>query len=297
MQLTFDLDWRVITFTALVSLATTVLCGLLPAWRASRTDGLVAFKGEIVVGAPRRRPLGLVAQVVMSFVLLLVAGTFVQALVRMQTADPGFAVNGRLYAYSFIPTPGITACHQSADLLTRHRRTEGAPGHSQRDDLVRAAAHADRVRVRRPRQWTAHSNHDRQRRSRLLQDDEDRRGGGAGVRCIGQSRQRDRGDRERTPGQRVLAEQLPDRRARDDRVQQRRDARHGDRRCAKLVDPLAWRESATTSLLPVRAGIHRRPHRDSRRDEHAAWRAGRTGPSHASGTRTGNSCLHRAASE
>jgi predicted permease len=108
LQLGFDLDWRVITFATLVSLATTVLCGLLPAWRASRTDGLVAFKGEIVVGTPRRRPLGLVAQVVLSFVLLLVAGTFVQALVRMQTADPGFAVTGRLYAYSFISTPGIT---------------------------------------------------------------------------------------------------------------------------------------------------------------------------------------------
>jgi len=108
LHLEFGLDWRVITFTALVSLATTVLCGLLPAWRASQTDGLVAFKGEIVVGRPRRRPLGLIAQVVMSFVLLLVAGTFVQALVRMQTADPGFAVNGRLYAYSFIATPGIT---------------------------------------------------------------------------------------------------------------------------------------------------------------------------------------------
>lgn len=108
LELGFDLDWRVITFATLISLATTVLCGLLPAWRASRTDGLVAFKGEIVVGTPRRRPLGLVAQVVMSFVLLLVAGTFVQALVRMQTADPGFAVSGRLYAYSFISTPGIT---------------------------------------------------------------------------------------------------------------------------------------------------------------------------------------------
>jgi predicted permease len=109
LHLEFGLDWRVITFTGLVSLTTTVLCGLLPAWRASRTDGLVAFKGEIVVGTPRRRPLGLVAQVVMSFVLLLVAGTFIQALVRMQTADPGFAVNGRLYAYSFISMPGITA--------------------------------------------------------------------------------------------------------------------------------------------------------------------------------------------
>jgi predicted permease len=108
MQLEFDLDWRVITFAMLVSLATTVLCGLLPAWRASRSDGLVAFKGEIVAGAPRRRPLGLIVQVVMSFVLLLVAGTFVQALVRMQTADPGFAVAGRLYAYAFVSTPDVT---------------------------------------------------------------------------------------------------------------------------------------------------------------------------------------------
>ncbi len=104
IQMNFDLDWRVITFATLVSLVTTVLCGLMPAWRASRTDGLVAFKGEIVAGVPRRPPVGLVAQVVMSFVLMLVAGTFVQALVRMQTADPGFAVTGRLYAYAYIST-------------------------------------------------------------------------------------------------------------------------------------------------------------------------------------------------
>jgi predicted permease len=109
MNLAFDLDWRVIMFATVVSLATTVLCGLLPAWRSARTDGLVAFKGEIVAGIPRRRPLGLIAQVVMSFVLLLIAGTFVQALVRTQTADPGFAVAGRLYAYVFVSTPGVTA--------------------------------------------------------------------------------------------------------------------------------------------------------------------------------------------
>ncbi len=108
VQLNFDLDWRVITFATVISLATTVLCGLLPAWRASRTDGLVAFKGEIVTGMPRRRPVGLIAQVVMSFVLLLVAGTFVQALVRMQTSDPGFAVAGRLYAFAYISTPGVS---------------------------------------------------------------------------------------------------------------------------------------------------------------------------------------------
>jgi putative ABC transport system permease protein len=108
IQLDFDLDWRVIAFATAVSLITTVLCGLLPAWRASRTDGLVAFKSDIVTGTPRRRPLGLVSQVVMSFVLLMIAGTFVQALVRMQTSDPGFAVAGRLYAYVYVSTPGVS---------------------------------------------------------------------------------------------------------------------------------------------------------------------------------------------
>ena len=108
LQLNFDLDWRVIAFATAVSLATTVLCGLLPAWRASHVDGLVAFKSDIVTGTPRRRPLGLVSQVVMSFVLLMIAGTFLQALVRMQTSDPGFAVAGRLYAYAYISTPGVS---------------------------------------------------------------------------------------------------------------------------------------------------------------------------------------------
>jgi predicted permease len=108
IQLNLDLDWRVIAFATVISLATTVLCGLLPAWRASRTDGLVAFKSDIGTGTPRRRPVGLVSQVAMSLVLLMTAGTFVQALVRMQTSDPGFAVASRLYAYAYVSTPGLS---------------------------------------------------------------------------------------------------------------------------------------------------------------------------------------------
>ena len=107
-QLNFSLDWRVILYATLISFGTTVLCGLLPAWRASQTDALVAFKGEIVVGRPRRRSIGVVAQVVMSFVLLIVCGTFIQGLLRMQSADPGFAIAGRLYAFTFISTPDVT---------------------------------------------------------------------------------------------------------------------------------------------------------------------------------------------
>jgi putative ABC transport system permease protein len=107
-QLDLSLDWRAIAFATVISLATTVLCGFLPAWRASQTSSLVTFKGEIRGETPRRRPLGLVAQVVMSLALLFVAGSVLEALLRLQATDPGFAVAGRLYAYTFIPTPPFT---------------------------------------------------------------------------------------------------------------------------------------------------------------------------------------------
>jgi len=127
-QLDFSLDWSVIGYATLISLITTVLCGLLPAWRASQTSALVAFKGEIVVGKPRRRPFGLVAQVVMSFVLLVVCGTFIEALLRMQLADPGFAVEGRLYAFTYVSTPGITPADGRLIYANALDRLKALPG-------------------------------------------------------------------------------------------------------------------------------------------------------------------------
>jgi len=41
----------------------------------------------------------------MSLVLLFVAGSFLQALLRLQATDSGFEVDGRLYAYTFLPSP------------------------------------------------------------------------------------------------------------------------------------------------------------------------------------------------
>jgi putative ABC transport system permease protein len=108
LQLDSGLDWRAIVFAAVVALAATILCGLFPAWRTSGDRSLVAFKGEIASGAPRRRPLGLVAQVVMSLVLLFVAGSFLQALHRAYATDPGFEVSGRLYAYASVASPPFT---------------------------------------------------------------------------------------------------------------------------------------------------------------------------------------------
>ena len=128
IQLDFSFDSRVIAYAMLISLATTVFCGLIPAWRASQTSALVTFKGEITAGRPRRRPFGLVAQVVMSFVLLLVSGTFIQAVRHMQSADPGFAVTGRLYAYTYITTPGLTPPDGRQIYLNALERLRALPG-------------------------------------------------------------------------------------------------------------------------------------------------------------------------
>jgi predicted permease len=107
-QLDLSLDWHGIAFATIISLGTTVVCGLRPAWRTSQARGVVAFKSEIGGELPRRRPVGLVAQVIMSLVLLFVAGSFLQALLRLQATDPGFEVDGRLYAYTFVPSPPFT---------------------------------------------------------------------------------------------------------------------------------------------------------------------------------------------
>ena len=186
-----------------------MLCGLLPAWRASRTDGLVAFKGEIVVGTPRRRPLGLVAQVVMSFVLLLVAGTFVQALVRMQTADPGFAVDGRLYAYTFIPTPGITPATGRQIYSRAIDGLKALPGFATRRSRTRCRSCLTgsdcAARASGPRTPITTGSVD----PGYFETMQHRHDRGPGLHRLGQSGRRDRGDCERTSGQRDSGRTAP----------------------------------------------------------------------------------------
>jgi putative ABC transport system permease protein len=110
LQLDLSLDWRALVFAIGGALVTTVLCGMLPAARTLRgsSGGGLEFKGEIGGGRPRRHPIGLVAQVIMSLVLLFVAGSVLQGLRRMQSSEPGFDVGTRLYAYTFLPAASAT---------------------------------------------------------------------------------------------------------------------------------------------------------------------------------------------
>lgn len=137
IDLTLSLDWRVLGFAVCLSLTTTLICGLLPAWHGSRIGGITGFTGGVGRITGRRRPFGLIAQVMLSFVLLLLAGSVIETLQRLHGTDPGFAVNGRLYAYVYfpsIPTPeGRRALYTQA--LDRLRALPGVVSASQTSTL------------------------------------------------------------------------------------------------------------------------------------------------------------------
>jgi predicted permease len=95
IPVTIDLymDYRVFIFTCLISLATGVLFGLLPAWQATKTDLVPALKDEFSFGGYRRSLLKnslIVFQVALSLVLLIGGGLMLRALQQAQTIDLGF---------------------------------------------------------------------------------------------------------------------------------------------------------------------------------------------------------------
>jgi len=96
------LDFRVLLFTLGVSLATGLLFGLVPAWRASKSAMHETLKegGRTGVGAGQQRLRGLlvVAEMALSLVLLIGAGLLVKSFVHVLTADKGFDVEQVLTA-------------------------------------------------------------------------------------------------------------------------------------------------------------------------------------------------------
>ncbi len=103
LDLTFDA--RVLTFTALASLATGVLFGLAPALQSSRSDLVVELKDRtsLPTGSGRwlsARNAFVAGQVALSLVALVAGGLFLRSLAHAQRIDPGFDVP-RLFVLQF----------------------------------------------------------------------------------------------------------------------------------------------------------------------------------------------------
>jgi predicted permease len=89
-------DGRVLLFTTVVTLATAVLFGLLPAFRGSRVTAAATLKDEAgsVTGGQahvRLRKAFVALQVSLSLLLLIGAGLFVRTLDNLRRVDLGFA--------------------------------------------------------------------------------------------------------------------------------------------------------------------------------------------------------------
>ncbi len=83
---------RVFGVTVLIAIATTLLFGIAPAWRASATaPGTLANSGRIAESHGRLSSALIVAQVSLSLVLVIGAGLFARTLYNLRTLDRGFA--------------------------------------------------------------------------------------------------------------------------------------------------------------------------------------------------------------
>ncbi len=102
------IDWRVLAFTVVASLATGVLFGLAPALAASGTKANEAMKdgGRTSAGSRhnRLRSVLVVSEIALALVLLTGAGLLMRSFWRMQQVNPGFRPDHVLTAEVELPT-------------------------------------------------------------------------------------------------------------------------------------------------------------------------------------------------
>jgi putative ABC transport system permease protein len=95
------MDPRVLLFAVAAGLATTVLCGLVPALRASRADVTEALRAVGrssggLAGGRRLRSAVVVAEVALSCILLVGGGLMLRSVIALSHVQPGYNPNGVL---------------------------------------------------------------------------------------------------------------------------------------------------------------------------------------------------------
>ena len=101
-------DWRILAFTAAVSLLAALVAGAAPALQATRPDLAPALKSEsrgasLGLGQTRFRRVLICAQVALSFLLLAAAGLFARSFYNLMMVDSGIHTS-RLLSFSIDPS-------------------------------------------------------------------------------------------------------------------------------------------------------------------------------------------------
>jgi predicted permease len=122
LVLNFDLDPRVLLFTALVAVVSAVLSGLAPAFRSRRPDLSTALKPGSADGGKRRILFGrnalVVGQVTASLLLLVLATQSYRGVQYLLSAPPGFRTDHLLTA-GFDPSLARYTPEQTAEFYKR----------------------------------------------------------------------------------------------------------------------------------------------------------------------------------
>jgi putative ABC transport system permease protein len=106
---TIQLDAAVLVFTLVVSLATGVIFGLVPAWQASNVDLNTALKTGTRTGTGgehkhRLRNALVMAEVALALILLVCAGLLIQSFARLGRVSPGVQTERLLTARIQLPS-------------------------------------------------------------------------------------------------------------------------------------------------------------------------------------------------
>ena len=119
-----SVDGRVLVGAFLLSLLTSVICGLFPALQASKPDVHASLKesgGRSSGGltTQRARSLLIVAEVALALLLLAGAGLMIKSFMRLQQVDPGFNPENVLTFEIPLPSSKYADPYQIADFYTR----------------------------------------------------------------------------------------------------------------------------------------------------------------------------------
>ena len=128
------LDVTVLAFTAVVTIASGLLFGLVPAWRAMRPNVMDILqegsRGSTPSrGARRLSDVMVVAEVALALVLLVSAGLLIRSFVRLTAIDPGYRTTGIVATHVVLPRdryqPPAAKRQLIADLVERVGRMPG----------------------------------------------------------------------------------------------------------------------------------------------------------------------------
>jgi predicted permease len=132
MDLSVGLDGRTLLYSLALSLVAGFLCGIVPAWSASRPLMPNALKGEDAAARPGRRlklrDLLVVAQIALSLILLCGASLFLRSLQHAAQMDPGFRSRGILILAVDPQVHGYTPARTVQFLSALRERVLELPG-------------------------------------------------------------------------------------------------------------------------------------------------------------------------